>query len=303
VVFDFGYEVGGIISLEYTSTGPARIGLAFSESKNWIGQWSDSSNGKFRGPDGAVYAEIENEEKKKTKYTLPDKFLRGGFRYLTLFLVSEEKKTAVRLSDIQLEISFQPTWANLRAYQGYFHSSDELLNRIWYSGAYTLQTNCVPPSTGRQVPMLSKGWANNGTMGPGDTIIVDGAKRDRAVWPGDMGIAVPSIFVSTGDLESIKNALQVIFDYQNDDGSFPEAGPPLLQQGSDTYHMWTLIGTYNYILYSDDVGFAKRNWDKFINAMRYTTDKVRSNGLLRVTGKRDWARWEQGGENSEANMM
>src|ERR1700712_5520773 len=77
VVFDFGYEVGGIISLEYTSTGPARIGLAFSESKNWIGQWSDSSNGKFRGPDGAVYAEIENEEKKKTKYTLPDKFLRG----------------------------------------------------------------------------------------------------------------------------------------------------------------------------------------------------------------------------------
>jgi hypothetical protein len=51
-------------------------------------------------------------------------------------------------------------------------------------------------------------------MGPGDTIIVDGAKRDRAVWPGDMGIAVPSAFVSLGDLDSVKNALQIMYNTQ-----------------------------------------------------------------------------------------
>jgi len=56
--------------------------------------------------------------------------------------------------------------------------------------------------------MLADGWANNGTLGPGDTIIVVGARRDRAVWPGDMSIAVPSSFVSIGDLNSVKNALQ-----------------------------------------------------------------------------------------------
>jgi hypothetical protein len=55
---------------------------------------------------------------------------------------------------------------------------------------------------------------NNGTLGPGDTIIVDGAKRDRAVWPGDMGIAVPSAFVSLGDLDSVKNALQIMYNTQ-----------------------------------------------------------------------------------------
>lgn len=89
-----------------------------------------------------------------------------------------------------------------------------MLNKIWYSGAYTLQTNSVPVNTGRQIPALVNGWANNGTMGPGDTIIVDGAKRDRAVWPGDMGIAVPSTFVSIGDLVSVKNALQTMYDNQ-----------------------------------------------------------------------------------------
>ena len=211
LVFDFKIEVGGLVTLKYSSTGSGSIGLAFTESKNWIGEWSDSSNGGFKGPDGAIYASFDSSG--AHSYTMPDLSLRGGFRYLTLFLVTNAT-TSVDIKDISLEIGFQPTWANLQAYQGYFHSSDELLNRIWYSGAYTLQTNSVPVNTGRAVPFIKTGWANNGTLGPGHTIIVDGAKRDRAVWPGDMGIAVPSTFVSIGDLDSVKNALQVMYNYQ-----------------------------------------------------------------------------------------
>lgn len=95
---------------------------------------------------------------------MPDVSLRGGFRYLTLFL-STADSAVITFSDITLEIAFQPTWANLKAYQGYFHSNDELLNRIWYAGAYTLQTNAVPVHTGRWVPFVKSGWANNGTLG------------------------------------------------------------------------------------------------------------------------------------------
>lgn len=211
LVFDFGIEVGGIVAINYTSSGPADLGLAFSEAKNWIGEWSDTSNGKFQGRDGAIYASIIAPG--NGRYVMPDKSLRGGFRYLTLFLKTTDNST-MSINDIKLELSIQPTWSYLQSYQGYFYSSDDLLNKIWYAGAYTLQTNAVPVNTGRQVPMLTNGWANNATLGPGSTIIVDGAKRDRAVWPGDMGVAVPSTFVSTGDLESVKNALQVMYDYQ-----------------------------------------------------------------------------------------
>ena len=211
VVLDFGLEVGGIISLNYSTTAPAALGMAFTESKIWIGEWSDSSNGGFKGPDGAIYANITSAG--SGSYKMPDAKLRGGFRYMTLFLIAANE-TIFDISNISLEIAFQPTWSNLRAYQGYFHSNDELLNRIWYSGAYTIQTNCVPANTGRHHPPPSRGWVNDGKLGPGNTIMVDGAKRDRAVWPGDMGIAVPSTFVSTGDLDSIKNALQVMYDYQ-----------------------------------------------------------------------------------------
>ncbi|KAF2194007.1 glycoside hydrolase family 78 protein [Zopfia rhizophila CBS 207.26] len=300
IVFDFGIEVGGIVSLSYSASGEGSLGLAFTEASTWIGEWSDASNGKFAGRDGALYAKVT--ESGNGTFVMPDKSMRGGFRYMTVFLLANGA-ISVDLTDVSLEISFQPTWANLRAYQGYFHCNDELLNKIWYAGAYTLQTNAVPVNTGRQVPMLANGWANNGTLGPGDTIIVDGAKRDRAVWPGDMGIAVPSSFVSIGDLESVKNALQVMYDYQNRDGSFPEAGPPLLQQNSDTYHMWTMIGTYNYMLYANDAGFVQKNWAKYLRAMNHIYGKVGPSGLLNQTGTRDWARWQTGFNNSEANMI
>lgn len=302
LVFDFGKEVGGIVHLGYSASGNSSgaVGLAFTEAKNWIGEWSDSSNGKFVGPDGAIYSNFTGPG--SVSYTMPDEKLRGGFRYLTLFLVSES--ASVDISSIELEIGFQPTWSNLRAYQGYFHSSDALLNSIWYSGAYTLQTNAVPVNSGRSVPFLHSGWANNGTLGPGDTIIVDGAKRDRAVWPGDMGVAVPSTFVSVGDLDSVRNALQAMYDNQNADGSFPEAGPPLLQQGSDTYHMWSMIGTYNYLLYTNDTAFLARNWAGYLAAMDHIYAKVQpSSGLLNVTGTRDWARWQTGFNMSEAQMI
>ncbi|PQE17702.1 alpha-L-rhamnosidase B protein [Rutstroemia sp. NJR-2017a BVV2] len=301
-VLDYGKEVGGLVTFKFTSTGPGAIGLAFTEAKNYIGEWSDSSNGGFKGPDGAIYANFSSAG--TSTYTMPDAQLRGGFRYLTLFLITNGT-TSVNVSDIILDIGFQPTWSNLRAYQGYFHCNDEMLNKIWYSGAYTLQTNAVPPNTGRQIPTVKIGWANNATMSPGDTVITDGAKRDRAVWPGDMGIAVPSTFVSVGDdLDSVKNALQVMYNYQNSaTGAFPEAGPPLLQLGSDTYHMWTMIGTYNYVLYTNDTSFLIQNWAKYLKAMDYVYGKVSAPGLLEVTGIRDWARWQQGYNNSEAQMI
>lgn len=302
LVFDFGQEVGGIVHLGYTASGngSGAVGLAFTEAKDWIGEWSDSSNGKFAGPDGALYSNFTSPG--EATYVMPDEKLRGGFRYLTLFLAAD--LASVEITSIELEIGFQPTWSNLRAYQGYFHSSDALLNSIWYSGAYTLQTNAVPVNFGRAVPFLTTGWANNGTLGPGDTIIVDGAKRDRAVWPGDMGVAVPSTFVSVGDLDSVKNALQTMYNYQNADGSFPEAGPPLLQQSSDTYHMWSMIGTYNYVLYTNDTDFLSENYAGYLRAMDFIYGKVTyASGLLNASGTRDWARWQTGYNMTEAQMI
>lgn len=211
LIFDFGQEIGGIVTINYEAQGTGMLGVAFTEAKNWTGEWSDSSNGSF-GPDGAIYGNVTSTS--SGSYTAPDEKLRGGFRYLSLFSITEGNIT-IDIRDITLEISYQPAWSNLRAYGGYFDSSDSLLNRIWYAGAYTLQTNAVPPNTGRQYPLISTGWLNNAFLGSnGSSIFVDGSKRDRACWAGDLAIAVPSILVSTGDSYSVGTSLQMQYDHQ-----------------------------------------------------------------------------------------
>lgn len=67
--------------------------------------------------------------------------------------------------------------------------------------------------------------------------------------------------------------------------------------------MWTMIGTYNYVLYSGDLDFLALVWERYLKAMDYVYAKVDDSGLLNVTGTRDWARWQQGWNNTEANMM
>jgi glycogen debranching enzyme len=68
--------------------------------------------------------------------------------------------------------------------------------------------------------------------------------------------------------------------------------------------MWTLIGTYNYVLYTNDTTFLNKNWAKYTTALNFIMRKIdMGSGLLNVTGTRDWARWQTSGKTSESNMM
>lgn len=216
LIYDFGQEVGGLVTVNYSAVGSGTLGLAFSEALNFTGTSSDSSDGSYH-VDGALYAAVSQTD--HGSYTMPIDKLRGGFRHLTLFVDKVDSSSGDDLSitfeSITVEIAYQPAWQNLRAYQGYFYSNDDLLNKIWYSGAFTLQTNAIPANTGRV--LLGNGWENNldlnlGTTYP--TIYVDGSKRDRTVWAGDLAIAIPSLLVSTGDIDGAKNTIQVLLNDQ-----------------------------------------------------------------------------------------
>ncbi|KAK0109311.1 hypothetical protein ONS96_003130 [Cadophora gregata f. sp. sojae] len=303
LIYDFGKEVGGIVTVQYKAVGSGELGLAFSEARNWTGRASDGSNGRYvPRADGALFTPISTTT--NGTYTMPDASMRGGFRYLSIFTQTDHM-ISIEVTKVSLELSFQPTWSNLRAYSGYFHSSDDLLNRIWYAGAYTLQTNAIPPNTGRVYPLIGQGWRNDAWLGTkGHSILVDGSKRDRATWAGDLGIALPSAFVSTGDFESARNALQLQYDLQSREGQLPMAGPPLNFYGSDTYHMSSLIGTYEYLLYSGDLDFLTTNWNKIKRAINFVERKLdERSGLLYVTGVNDWGRSSQGGFNTAANAL
>lgn len=105
MTYDFGKEVGGIVSISFSNSGTGQLGLAFTEAKNYVGEWSDASNGNFSGQGGALYTELGAG---MTTYTIPENKLRGGFRYLTAFLVTDATGRAIT-EDISVSLSFQPT--------------------------------------------------------------------------------------------------------------------------------------------------------------------------------------------------
>jgi hypothetical protein len=296
VTLDFGEEVGGLVSLRMPAAArPARVGLAFSESSQYIGTTSDASNGGG-GSDGALLADLTPG----ATWTAAPAQLRGGFRYLTLFAASD---TPVTLDAVTLAVTFAPTMADLRDYDNYFYSSDPLLNRIWYAGAYTVQTNTIAPTSGRVWGPPAQGWDDSATVGVGDSVLVDGAKRDRTVWPGDLGVSVPTEYASLGDLTPTRNALTTLYQHQAADGELPFAGPQVNFYGSDTYHLWTLIGTANYYQYTHDTAWLTGEWARYKQALAFSLAKVGQDGLMNVTGTADWARGGQGGENLEANAL
>jgi Bacterial alpha-L-rhamnosidase 6 hairpin glycosidase domain len=296
VVLDFGKDVGGIVTLTFAGSSDSgqSVGLAFSESDQNVGENSDpSSDG---GPDGALYAAVAGAG----SYTVPADKLRGGLRYLTLFLNSSGW---VDIDGVSLNFTAAPGVSDPAAYPDYFCSNDSLLNRIWYAGAYTVQLDTIAPAQGRVWPPPSSGWENNAVVGVGSEVLVDGAKRDRSVWPGDMGISVPTAYVSTDDLTATRNSLTTLYQGQKSTGELPYAGPEFDFYSSDTYHMWTLIGTYNYYLDSGDSGWLNGVWSQYQLGVNFITGKIDGNGLLDVTGTSDWARGDQGGENVEANAL
>ena len=303
ITLDFGQEVGGLVTLHFggASTANESLGLAFSESTDYIGTSSDGSNsasGGGAGPtDGAIYASVGIDA---SSYTMPNNKLRGGFRYLTLFMNSGG---VISLDGISLNFTPAPNMPDPSAYPNYFYSNDTLLNQLWYAGAYTVQTDTIAPDTGRVYPG-NTGWDNSAVIAAGTSVLSDGAKRDRAVWPGDVGISAATAYVSTADTVSVQNVLQRMYDSQQSSGELPFAGPPINFYGSDTYHLWTLIGTANYYVYSGNLAWLQSIWAKYKLGIKFSLAKVNgAHGLMNVTGSNDWARGDQGGENIAANAM
>ncbi|EIN11196.1 bacterial alpha-L-rhamnosidase domain-containing protein [Punctularia strigosozonata HHB-11173 SS5] len=313
VTFDYGKNIAGVVSLNVGDISDEHqfIGITFSESSLWIsGEGSDAT------ADGGIDETLWIQPKKPGTYTVPRQNERGAFRYLSLV---HNTTGSLEVTQVTTHFTAMPHYAEdkLRDYTGYFHSNDELLNRIWYAGAYTNQLCTIDPKHGDALIYLgiingtepgdSVGalpWWLNYTITNGTSALVDGAKRDRLVWAGDMSIAVPGIVTSTNDLISVQNSLNSLFAIQNKtSGQLPYAGQPFFTELSHTYHLYTLIGVADYYLYSDDIDYLQSMWDGIKLAMNFALGFIDDSGLMNVTSPHDWLRFGMGGHNIEANAI
>ena len=246
--YDFGQETGGYLTIEYgartskTSTiglpsascaGSCQaLGLGDSESSGFVAYASDDT-GILNLADGVVYLPLE-----QSNYSVPTKWGRGGFRYLTLSLGSTtDASTVAEIQGVTIYFTPDPNVPDdqLRNYTGYFHCSDDLLNRIWYAGAYTAQMVTISTNSSVNDTYLpgTIGWDQDEHpeyLGANDMFLADGAKRDRAPFSGDLSVSLRTLVAARDydNLSAAKSTLTTLIKSQDPvTGYFPWAGSPI----------------------------------------------------------------------------
>ena len=126
--------------------------------------------------------------------------LRGGFRYLT---ISNPGSGTLQFDSASVGITFAPNMSDLRAYPNYFYSDDALINRIWYAGAYTVQTNIIANDQGRVWnPAPAIGWNNGAVVGESAEPCWSTAPSATAPsGPATSASPSPTDYVSLGDID------------------------------------------------------------------------------------------------------
>ena len=196
--------------------------------------------------------------------TLTSGFM-GGFRFEAITL-SAPGTVVLNGAGVQFGGGYLATAAD---YQGYFLSSSGAFNTMYYDGAYTEQTDMQPAGT-------------NGAPQPS---VLDGAKRDRAIWSGDLGIEGQGIAdtLGTNGNSHVRQSLLTLIT------SSPQGGglnaDTLFRTGpySNSYSSWTLDAATEYYRNTGDTAFAEQVLPWLEGQLSYDATLTDSNGLI-ITG-------------------
>lgn len=177
VLLDYGKELHGGLQLVMggsTRREPSLVRIRFGES---VGEcFSETFNSGWR-----VGFSTDDHAKRDIVMEIPRDGLiqigNTGFRFVRIDLL--QNNTTIRIKEARAILRYRDI-----PYLGSFKSSDERLNQIWMTGAYTVHLN-----------MQEFLW--------------DGIKRDRLVWLGDMHPEMATIYTVFGANEVVPNSLDL----------------------------------------------------------------------------------------------
>ncbi len=172
-----------------------------------------------------------------------------GFRFLRIDIEDTSSELLIK------EIRAIAVQRNLK-YIGSFNSSDQELNKIWKTGAYTVHLN-----------MQEYLW--------------DGIKRDRLVWVGDMHPEVSAIKTVFGYSEVVPKSLDLARDI---------TPLPQWMNGISTYSMWWIIIHRDWYLQNGDLNYLKQQRTYLLPLLKQLAAEVDEQNREKLTGNRflDW---------------
>lgn len=212
ILLDYGKEIHGGVKISMgirPNKTPLKLRLRFGESV------------------GEAMSDIGGDKNATNDHSLRDFIIEvpwlgsievgeTGFRFLRIDVVEAGENAPIKSIDAAFVYRDIP-------YLGSFKSSDQKLNDIWLTGAYTVHLN-----------MQNYLW--------------DGIKRDRLVWVGDMHPEVMTINTVFGKNDIVTKSL----DLARNQHPLPQ-----WMNGISSYSMWWILIHKNWYDYHGDLEYLK----------------------------------------------
>ncbi|WP_167058594.1 alpha-L-rhamnosidase C-terminal domain-containing protein [Burkholderia sp. Ax-1719] len=134
-------------------------------------------------------------------------------------------------------------------------------------------------------------------------LLIDGAKRDRTVWSGDIAVELPTVFYTTAQSDAVAGSIRLLGSYRLANGEVSTTHSPqdpLIGTVADAYgssnfystqySMYFVTVLHDYYLYSGDAALLAQQWSAAQGELSYLQTQVDSNGLISVdaSNAQDW---------------
>jgi len=134
-------------------------------------------------------------------------------------------------------------------------------------------------------------------------LLIDGAKRDRTVWSGDIAVEGPTLFYTTAQSDAVAASIRLLGSYRLANGEVSTTHSPqdpLISGTADAYgsssfysaqySMYFVTVLHDYYQYSGDASLVKEQWSAVQGELGYLQTLVDANGLIAVdaANAQDW---------------
>lgn len=261
VILDFGKEIHGGLKIVISTVSPARtpvfrvrFGESVSETCSELNTTTSLvETGSNEVMDLKNNTATNDHAMRDMELTCPYygsiEIGSTGYRFVRLDLLTDDM--LVNLKEVTAILRYRDI-----PYEGSFNCSDQRLNDIWMTGAYTVHLN-----------MQEYIW--------------DGIKRDRLIWLGDMHPETSTISYVFGEDESVYSSLDL---------AVKQYPLPNYFNGMSAYSMWYLIMQYDWYMHFGNIDFLRKHGDYIKGLVDLIDTKVDAEGNDDLGGGRflDW---------------
>ncbi|MCD8172165.1 MAG: alpha-L-rhamnosidase [Alistipes sp.] len=249
IILDFGKELHGGLQMVMggsSNRAPSLVRIRFGESVGEV--CSQTYNLDWRmgfSTDDHAKRDIVVEIPRSGNFEIGN----TGFRFVRIDLLENDHN--ISLKEVRAILRYRDI-----PYIGSFNSSDERLNQIWMTGAWTVHLN-----------MQEFLW--------------DGIKRDRCVWLGDMHPEVATISHVFGDNQIVPASLDLAAE------QFPLPG---WMNGMSAYSLWYLVIHHDWYMHHGDMNFLNKHRDYIVGLIDQIVSKIDEEGNEELSPMRflDW---------------